>query len=76
VLHENKRRWLDVCAEAAICDDSERLNELACEINEILSEEEQGLEQCQAKPVCSCVSGVIDHSSNNNDRAADRRKTV
>lgn len=44
MLYDNKRRWLDVCAEAAICDDSERLTQLANEINAILSEEEQRLE--------------------------------
>ena len=39
-----KARWLEVCAEAAICEDSERLGELAAEIITILHEEEQRLE--------------------------------
>jgi len=60
VLHENKRRWLDVCAEAAICDDSERLNELACEINEILSEEERRLEpQAPAEPYPGSAGNLL-----------------
>lgn len=42
--YENKKRWLDACAEAAICSDAERLTELASEINAILREERRGLE--------------------------------
>jgi hypothetical protein len=44
VERENKQRWLDLCAEAAICDDSERLIELALEINSILGEGEERLD--------------------------------
>ena len=39
-----KQRWLDLCAEAAICDDPERLRELTRYLNEILKEETQRLE--------------------------------
>jgi len=39
-----KQRWLDLCAEAAICDDSERLGELTRYITMLLREEQQRLE--------------------------------
>jgi len=39
-----KTRWLDLCAEAAICDDATRLSQLAEEIITILHEEERRLE--------------------------------
>lgn len=38
-----KTRWLDLCAEAAICDIPARLEELAQEIVIILREEHQRL---------------------------------
>ena len=45
---EIKDRWLDVCAEAAICDDPNRLAELIREIAEILEQEASRL---QAMPL-------------------------
>ena len=39
-----KARWLDLCAEAAICDDPKRIAELASEIISILRSEEMRLE--------------------------------
>jgi len=39
-----KSRWLDVCAEAAICDNAQRLAQLATEIIAILHKEERLLE--------------------------------
>jgi hypothetical protein len=39
-----KQRWLDLCAEAAICDDPERLQEIASYLNQILNEETERLE--------------------------------
>lgn len=39
-----RKQWLEVCAEAAVCEDSERLRELAKEINEILREERRRLD--------------------------------
>lgn len=39
-----KRRWLDLCAEAAICEDSERLKELTAYITELLKEEQRKLD--------------------------------
>jgi hypothetical protein len=39
-----KERWLDVCSEAAICDDPERLKQLTTEIDAILREEKERLE--------------------------------
>jgi hypothetical protein len=36
-----KTRWVDVCAQAAICDVPERLEELAQEIVSILRTEQQ-----------------------------------
>jgi hypothetical protein len=38
-----KQRWLDICAQAAICEDPERLQELADAINAVLNEETQRL---------------------------------
>lgn len=45
-----KQRWLDVCAEAAICDDPKRLQELASQINALLREEERRLKALGPKP--------------------------
>ena len=39
-----KARWLELCAEAAICEDQIRLMQLATEIMTILHEEERRLE--------------------------------
>lgn len=36
----DKERWLELCAEAAISDNPDRLMELAWEINRLLAEEE------------------------------------
>jgi hypothetical protein len=36
-----RKRWLDLCAEAAICEDPERLQELSQEIVRMLKEEER-----------------------------------
>lgn len=41
---DTKHSWLDICAEAAICEDAERLAELAIQINAILRDEQQRLE--------------------------------
>jgi len=46
---ETKERWLDVCAEAAICDDPKRLAELISEIASILEEEVLRLEALPPK---------------------------
>lgn len=40
----DRRRWLELCVEAAICEDPERLVELAGEIMTILHEEQRRLE--------------------------------
>jgi len=39
-----KRRWLDLCSEAAICEDPERMRELLVEITALLKQEEQRLD--------------------------------
>jgi hypothetical protein len=36
-----KNAWLELCAEAAICEDDKRLEELTLRINAILSAEQQ-----------------------------------
>jgi hypothetical protein len=47
-LHDAvKRQWLEVCAEAAITDDPQRLAELTNEIIAILRAEQQRLEKQQ-----------------------------
>ena len=40
---ETKHVWLDLCAEAAICEDPTRLEQLACQIAEILGKEQRRL---------------------------------
>jgi hypothetical protein len=40
---ETKHVWLDLCAEAAICEDPARLEQLAYQIAEILGKEQQRL---------------------------------
>lgn len=42
-----KRRWLDLCSEAAICDDPERIRELLEAITTLLRQEERRLENSQ-----------------------------
>lgn len=37
---ETKTRWLDICAEVAVCEDPDRLAHLAKSIIEILQQEE------------------------------------
>jgi len=44
---ETRKRWLDLCAEAAICEDPERLQQLAYTINAVLTEEKRRLETSQ-----------------------------
>lgn len=46
---ETKSRWIDVCAEVAICDDPERLAKLATEIMAILRAEHQRLEETKIR---------------------------
>ena len=38
-----KKRWLDLCSEAAICEDPERIEQLLAEITALLKEESQRL---------------------------------
>lgn len=40
---DTKHVWLDLCAEAAICEDPTRLEQLAVQIAEILGTEQQRL---------------------------------
>lgn len=40
---ETKHVWLDLCAEAAICEDPTRLEQLAVQIADILGKEQQRL---------------------------------
>jgi len=43
-LHaETKHVWLELCAEAAICEDPTRLEQLASQIAEVLGKEQQRL---------------------------------
>jgi len=49
VQEETRKRWLDLCAEAAICEDPERLQQLADTINAVLKEEKQQLETPQVQ---------------------------
>lgn len=41
---DTRKEWLELCAEAAVCEDSERLGELTEKINEILRAERQRLD--------------------------------
>jgi hypothetical protein len=45
-----RRRWLDLCAEAAICEDPQRLSELTAYIVELLKEEQGKLDAQWLKP--------------------------
>jgi hypothetical protein len=47
VQAETRKHWLDLCAEAAICEDPEKLQRLADTINAVLSEEKQRLATSQ-----------------------------
>jgi hypothetical protein len=40
---ETKHVWLDLCSEAAICEDPTRLGQLAVQIANVLQEEQQRL---------------------------------
>jgi hypothetical protein len=44
MLEDTKKRWLDLCAEAAICEDAERFRELAHGITTLLNEEQERLD--------------------------------
>ena len=46
---ETRRRWLDLCAEAAICEDPEKLQQLTDTINAVLREEKQRLATSQTE---------------------------
>lgn len=41
---DTRKEWLEACADAAVCEDSERLGELTRKINEILRAERQRLD--------------------------------
>jgi hypothetical protein len=41
---ETKARWLDLCVEATICEDPQRLVQLTADIMTILHEEQRRLE--------------------------------
>jgi hypothetical protein len=47
--HRIKEQWLDLCAQAAICDDPERLKDLREKILAILEKEEERLERPDAQ---------------------------
>ena len=40
---ENKHIWVELCSEAAICEDPARFEELATQIDEVLRKEQQRL---------------------------------
>lgn len=40
---ETKHVWLDLCAEAAICEDPKRLGQLSLQINDVLRKEQERL---------------------------------
>jgi len=40
---ETKQRWLDLCAEAIVCDDPKRFAELTSQITFMLAEKERRL---------------------------------
>ena len=44
---EIKQRWLNFCAEAIVCDDPERFEELTAEIISILKKKQQQLATSQ-----------------------------
>jgi hypothetical protein len=46
--NSTKALWLELCAEAAICEDVTRLNQLASEIISILHEQERRLDEMPA----------------------------
>jgi hypothetical protein len=52
---ETKYVWLDLCAEAAICEDPTRLKQLAVQIADLLRQEEERLD---SKMLCGSTSRV------------------
>jgi hypothetical protein len=44
MLEDRKKGWVDLCAEAAICEDAERFQELAHGITTLLNEEQERLD--------------------------------
>jgi hypothetical protein len=53
-MQENHERWMELCAQAAVEQDHEKLLELTREINRLLGEKEQRL---QKKPATSQKDG-------------------
>jgi len=45
---ETKQRWLDLCAEAIVCDDPKRFAELTAQITSILEQKGQRLLESSA----------------------------
>jgi len=43
VQGETKQRWIELCSEAAICDDPQRMDELSQAITALLDQEKQRL---------------------------------
>jgi hypothetical protein len=43
VQGETKQRWIELCSEAAICDDPHRMDELSQAITALLDQEKQRL---------------------------------
>jgi len=43
VQGETKQRWIELCSEAAICDDPKRMDELSQAITALLDQEKQRL---------------------------------
>jgi len=43
VQGEIKQRWIELCSEAAICDDPQRMDDLAQEITAMLEQEKKRL---------------------------------
>jgi hypothetical protein len=43
VQGETKQRWIELCSEAAICDDPKRVDELSQSITALLDQEKQRL---------------------------------
>ena len=44
VQGETKQRWIELCSEAAICDDPQRMDELAKAITALLDQEKRRLQ--------------------------------
>jgi hypothetical protein len=43
VQGETKQRWIELCSEAAICDDPQRMDDLAAAITALLDQEKERL---------------------------------